>query len=180
MRTTMTTLNTTSHADNSTFHKEQPFVLFDEEAHLMTQLCERLCSETLAHMVFLIDKNGQLLASSGHIGTLDTTSLSSLCAGHTAASLGLAKLIGESSFVSQFNEGTRMHYYSSVILERAILVLVFGSHSTLGLVRLRVKKIIPDFVEVVKTMIEKSKTHRFEIEAIEEITEEDIDNLFKM
>src|SRR5690606_41729579 len=51
----------------------------------------RRSSDLNAKSVFLVDKNGQLIASSGATDHIDTTSLASLTAGNIAATGGLAR-----------------------------------------------------------------------------------------
>ena len=91
-------------------------------------------------MVFLVDKNGQQIAYNGDINNLDTTSLASLTAGNVAATDGLARLIGEKEFSVLFHEGERDNIHISIVGKRVILVVIFDERSSLGLVRLRVKK----------------------------------------
>ena len=57
------------------------FVLYEEEFQRISAVCERLTREANAKVVFLGDKNGQLIACTGQTETLDTTSLASLMAG---------------------------------------------------------------------------------------------------
>jgi hypothetical protein len=59
-------------------------VMYDEEYRRITAVCEKLCREANARVVFVIDKNGQLIASRGEVD-LDGTSLASLVAGEIAA-----------------------------------------------------------------------------------------------
>src|SRR5205823_14773034 len=73
-------------------------VMYDEEFQQISAVCERLAREANAKIVFLVDKNGQLIASIGATQDLDTTSLASLTAANIAATGGLAKLIGEKEF----------------------------------------------------------------------------------
>jgi hypothetical protein len=82
-------------------------VMYEEEFKQISAICERLTKEANAKVVFLVDKNGQLLASAGDTSNIDTTSLASLTAGNIAATGGLAKLIGEKEFASQYHEGER-------------------------------------------------------------------------
>jgi hypothetical protein len=82
-------------------------VMYEEEYRLIAAICDRLTRDANAKVVFLVDKNGQLIASSGQAQHLDTTSLASLTAGNVAAMGGLAKLIGEKEFPSQFHEGEK-------------------------------------------------------------------------
>ena len=75
----------------------------------------------------------------GETENLDTTSLASLTAGNIAATGGMAKLIGEESSPSSFMKA-RDNIHISIISQRVILVVIFDRRSSLGLVRLRVKK----------------------------------------
>jgi hypothetical protein len=74
------------------------FVMYDEEFQRISAVIEKLLRESNAKVIFLVDKNGQLIASCGETEHLDTTSLASLTAGNIAATGGLAKLIGEKEF----------------------------------------------------------------------------------
>ena len=50
-------------------------VLYEEEHRQIVEICDALHASACAKAVFLVDKNGQLLANSGETGDLDTTSL---------------------------------------------------------------------------------------------------------
>ena len=51
-------------------------VMYEEEFRQIAGICDRLTRDANAKVVFLVDKNGQLIASSGQAQNLDTTSLS--------------------------------------------------------------------------------------------------------
>ena len=57
-----------------------------------------------------------------------------------AATDGLARLIGEKEFSILFHEGEKDNIHISIVAQRVILVVIFDERSSLGLVRLRVKK----------------------------------------
>jgi predicted regulator of Ras-like GTPase activity (Roadblock/LC7/MglB family) len=151
-------------------------VMYEEEFKQISTICERLTKEANAKVVFLVDKNGQLLASAGDTANIDTTSLASLTAGNIAATGGLAKLIGEKEFASQYHEGERDNFHISIVASRVILVVIFGERATLGLVRLRVKKASEELATVFNSLIQKVENPSQPPFA--EITDEDIDNLF--
>jgi hypothetical protein len=69
-------------------------VLLEADHTRFSGVLDRLRRDANAKVVFLIDKNGQQLASSGDLSGLDPTSLASLTAGNVAATDGLAKLLG--------------------------------------------------------------------------------------
>src|SRR2546428_10421499 len=78
-------------------------VMYDEEFQQISAVCERLAREANAKIVFLVDKNGQLIASVGATENLDTTSLASLTAGNIADTGGPAKLVGEKEVWGRFS-----------------------------------------------------------------------------
>ena len=99
------------------------FVMYDEEFQRISAVIEKLLRESNSKVIFLVDKNGQMIASCGETGDLDTTSLASLTAGNIAATGGLAKLIGEKEFSILFHEGEKDNIHISIIASRVILVV---------------------------------------------------------
>ncbi len=158
-------------------------VMYEEEFRKIDEELQKLYQQSNAKVVFLVDKNGQLIASAGDTHDIDTTSLASLTAGNIAATGGIARLLGEKEFTILFHEGEKDNIHISLIGQRVILVVIFDSRSSLGLVRLRVKKaseyLITIFNEIT-TKAEKDKTEgKFDESPFAEISDEDIDNLFK-
>src|ERR1700751_4768537 len=117
-----------------------PDVMFPEEQQQMSMVCQRLARDANAKAVLLIGRDGQPIAEAGEVGELDVTSLSSLTAGNVAATGGISKILREKDFTSQFHEGEKTHVHITLVGGRAILVVLFDERSSLGLVRLRVKK----------------------------------------
>jgi predicted regulator of Ras-like GTPase activity (Roadblock/LC7/MglB family) len=157
------------------------FVLYEEEFRQLEDALRRLRQEANAKAVFLIDKNGQQIAAAGEIEQFDTTSLASLTAGNVAATDGLAKLIGEREFSVLFHEGQQDHIHISIVAKRAILVVIFDDRSSLGLVRLRVKRANADLERVFEVMIakgERAVQGAAHVSPFAEITDDDIDALF--
>ena len=100
-------------------------VMYEEEYNKIQQVIERLHRDSNAYAVLLIDKNGQEIAAAGDIDNIDTTSLSSLTAGNVAATGGIAKLMSEREFTTQFHEGERTNVHISIVASRVILVVLF-------------------------------------------------------
>jgi predicted regulator of Ras-like GTPase activity (Roadblock/LC7/MglB family) len=110
---------------------------------------------------------------------LDTTSLASLTAGSIAATGGLAKIIGEEEFPIHFHQGARDNLHMSVVARRIILVVIFDDRSSLGLVRLRVKKAGTELARLFEEIQKKSERARNSATSpFAEITDDDIDKLF--
>ncbi len=152
------------------------FVLREPEYEALLSVLRKLLADASAKVVFLVDKDGTLLASAGDAVGFDTTSLASLAAGNIAATGGLANLIGEKEFSILFHEGERDNMHLSVVGERLILVVVFDRRSSVGLVRLRVRQASARFDDVMMAALAASDA---EDGGIEELTEADIESLFK-
>jgi predicted regulator of Ras-like GTPase activity (Roadblock/LC7/MglB family) len=152
------------------------FILREPEYEALLSILRKLLVDASAKVAFLVDKNGTLLGSVGDAVGFDTTSLASLAAGNIAATGGLANLIGEKEFSVLFHEGERDNMHLSVVADRLILVIVFDRRSSVGLVRLRVRQATARLTSVMAVAIAASDD---ESGGIEELTEADIESLFK-
>jgi predicted regulator of Ras-like GTPase activity (Roadblock/LC7/MglB family) len=162
---------------------EATMVMYEEEYQRIKAIIARLRADANAKMIFLIDKNGQQIAANGDINGLDTTSLASLTAGNVAATDGLARLIGEKEFPVLSHEGERDNLHITVVNGRVILVVIFDQRSSLGLVRLRVKRASVELSEVFDELMRKVEREKSSFNSglnapFAEITDEDIDRLF--
>lgn len=159
-----------------------PVVMYEAEYELLKSAITRLCADANAKFVFLVDKNGQQIAAHGEMHNLDTTSLASLTAGNVAATDGLAHLIGERGFPVLSHEGERDNIHISIVSSRVILVVIFDERSSLGLVRLRVKRASAEMnliFESIDSKIIRERELGISLDSpFAEITEEDIDALF--
>lgn len=154
-------------------------IIREEEFRQLQSVLRKILLESHSKVVFLVDKNGQLLCSVGEEGEYDTTALASLAAGNIAASGGLARLIGEKEFSILFHQGEKDNMHISLIENRVILVVIFDTRTPVGLVRLRVKKSNHNVVRVLEEIASRLEAASEEDMIFEEITDEDIDKLFK-
>jgi predicted regulator of Ras-like GTPase activity (Roadblock/LC7/MglB family) len=154
-----------------------PDVMFPEEQQQIQVVCQRLQRDANAKAVLLIGRDGQPIAEAGDIEELDVTSLSSLTAGNVAATGGISKILREKDFTSQFHEGERIHVHITLVGGRAILVVLFDERSSLGLVRLRVKKSSDEMARIFDQLETKAQS-KSQPSILTEITDKDIDNLF--
>ncbi|NOY93033.1 MAG: roadblock/LC7 domain-containing protein [Deltaproteobacteria bacterium] len=152
-------------------------VMYEAEFNQIQAIVDRLVREANAEVVFIIDKNGQLIASAGDTADVDTTSLASLTAGNIAATGGIAKLLRENEFTTQFHEGERANIHIQLVGNRVILVVIFDNKTSLGLVRLRVKKSSEQLNGIFEALLAKVDDPEREA-PFAEITDDDIDNLF--
>jgi len=153
------------------------FILREQEHDAFRAILRKLLADSFSKVAFLVDKNGTLMVSAGETADFDTTSLASLAAGNIAATGGLAHLIGEKEFSILFHEGERDNMHISVVANRLILVVIFDRRTSVGLVRLRVRRASEELGRILAVV--EAEAGAAEQAFIEELTEADIESLFK-
>ena len=88
-----------------------------------------------ASLAIIIDKGGNILSQQGELDSDDATIVAALAAGSFAATKELARRIGEQEFSALYNQGVKKHLFMQGVDDDTILVTVFGSNTTIGLVR---------------------------------------------
>ena len=158
------------------------WAIFEEDFWAITNALETLVRSAESKHVLLIDRTGQLIAQSGQEPTFDITSFASLCAADFEANFALAKLIGEEDFSTLVHQGATDSMYLAKIARGVVLAVVFDKSTTLGLVRLRVKKTIEELNDVIEGLYGKLKYRNEEYDQFDEEfsegVEAEIDNLF--
>jgi predicted regulator of Ras-like GTPase activity (Roadblock/LC7/MglB family) len=158
---------------------DSQLVMLEDDFRKIVAVSERLVRDANAKGIFIVDKAGQLIAEAGEMRGIDSTSLASLTAGCIAATGGLAKIVGEEEFPIHFHQGQRDNLHITLVGARMILVVVFDERSSLGLVRLRVKKAGTELARIFEEIEKKSEQQAAQGGSpFAEITDDDIDNLF--
>jgi predicted regulator of Ras-like GTPase activity (Roadblock/LC7/MglB family) len=158
---------------------DSQLVMLEEDHRRVMAVCQRLVRDANAKGIFVVDKAGQLIAEAGEMLGIDSTSLASLTAGCIAATGGLAKIVGEEEFPIHFHQGERDNLHITLVGGRIILVVIFDERSSLGLVRLRVKKAGTELARIFEDIEKKSEQQDAAGGSpFAEITDDDIDNLF--
>ena len=129
------------------------WTLTPEDEDALRRGMERLLQESSAHSAMLVDRGGQLLVQAGDRPAFDATTFATLTAADFSANDQLARLLGETDFTSLFHQGERESMLVADIAGRAILVVLFDSRTTLGLVRLRLRPAVQDLARVVEAMM---------------------------
>jgi len=160
----------------------QTVELFEEDYQIINQTLSRLLTESNARIVLLVDRSGQLISSHGDTSNMDSTAFASLSAGNFAATSALAKILGQDEFSVLFHQGEKESIHISVVQSRVILVIVFDNRTSLGLVRLRVKKALEELSTVFENIFTKlgaTSGQRTLDSSFASVAESEIDNLFR-
>lgn len=111
--------------------------------------------ESHARCAVLVDRSGRLLTTVGDTGGFDQITFASLAAADFAASDQLALLLGEQEFSSLYHHGDRQSMFLADLAGWAILAALFDRRTTLGMVRIKTKGILPKFGALFNNLAER-------------------------
>jgi predicted regulator of Ras-like GTPase activity (Roadblock/LC7/MglB family) len=133
-------------------------VSFGEEQLTSIESClEDLLSKTKGIAVLLADATGQPIGSVGTLGEKDRITLSTLAAGSFAATVAMAKLLGQAGCFEQvFFEGQEQSLHSSAVSDDFLLTIAFDSRAKPGLVRLMAQEAVRDLRDIVSEARERA------------------------
>ena len=114
--------------------------IHEDAAQRIQEVLRHFLGESSAADALLIDRSGQLLAQDGADGSLDMVSLSALAAGAFSSTAAMARLLGEPEFTVLFHQGIKENIHVAAVDEHAILLAIFDSRTTVGMVRLFAKE----------------------------------------
>jgi predicted regulator of Ras-like GTPase activity (Roadblock/LC7/MglB family) len=115
--------------------------IHEDAARQIQAVLRHFLDESLAAAALLIDRGGQLLAEGGGgESSLDSVSLSALAAGAFSSTAAMARLLGEPEFTMLFHQGIKENIHVAAVDEQAILLAIFDSRTTVGMVRLFAKE----------------------------------------
>ena len=111
-------------------------ILTIQAAGNLLKVLEDFLDKSEASFALVIERGGSILSQHGTIpDSIDPTILSALAAGSFAATREVARRVGETEFSALHQQGRQSHILMSAINDEAMLMSVFGSKTTLGLVR---------------------------------------------
>ncbi len=114
-------------------------------------------AQTRANSALLVDRSGQLILTVGETGGMDGTTFATLTAADFSANEQLARLLGETDFSSLFHQGDRESVFVADVARKLILVIVFDSRTTVGLVRLHSKAEVENLTVLVDRVLSRSR-----------------------
>jgi len=151
----------------------------EEDASRIHTILGQLLKDANARTALLVDRTGQMLATAGQPPTFDPVAFASLTAADFSANDQLARMLGEPEFGALFHQGEKESLYLADVARRVILVVLFDNRTTLGLVKLRVRGVVPNLNALFVELFDRRQTNPPRVEAafLGE-AEDEIDKLF--
>jgi predicted regulator of Ras-like GTPase activity (Roadblock/LC7/MglB family) len=136
-------------------------------------------ADTGARTILLVDRAGRLLAAAGDTPELDHTAFATLAAADFGASDQLAALVGEREFASLYHHGEQSSLYLCDLNGLAILATLFDDRTTLGMIRLRLRSLVPTFEVLLAEVGQRNAGQAVPLDSgFAEEAESEIDRLF--
>ncbi len=150
----------------------------EDDFGAITKALERFLADCNARCALLVDRTGQLVATVGQRPDFDPTAFATLTAADFSANDQLAKLVGENDFSSLFHQGEKESMYLADVARRVILVVLFDSRTTLGLVRIKMRQTVVELTQLFEIVFARGGS----AEAVPNIlagADDEIDKLFQ-
>ena len=149
---------------------ESTGLTWHESYSALEQGVARLVGEASATAAMVVRGDGQLLTWSGWVS--EPSSLGALAAGSMAASEALLAGVDDRGRPSVSLDGNEQSFFLSVMDQGVFLVVMFDRRSTLGLVRLRARRLAEEARPWVAGL------RRPQAAVLEEIGDDEVDALF--
>ncbi len=91
---------------------------------------------------------------------MDGITFASLVAGDFGASDQLASLLGETEFTSLYHKGADRSMFLADLAGTAILAVLFGNKTTLGMVRIKTRTVVPKFISLFEELVARGPAGR--------------------
>jgi len=108
--------------------------------------------KTEAELTVVIDRGGNVISQFGDMSLMEVTIIAALAAGSFAATRELARRIGEVEFNALYHQGNGNHMFMNSVDDDTIMITVFGSHTTVGLVRFYSGATAQNVAQILKSM----------------------------
>ena len=109
--------------------------LIEEDITLLDGALLDLLAKSEAATALITDKAGFCLVQQGDVERFDTTSVAALASGSFEATQAIARIIDEPNFSCVYQQGERFSLLVNNIDEQTVLIVIFPSSVSVGLVR---------------------------------------------
>ncbi len=142
---------------------EQGVSFTDDQLTRIEACLEHLLTKGKGMAVLFASAEGQPLGQVGRLSDKDRMALSTLAAGSFAATVAMAKLLGQAgAFEQLFFEGQEYSVCSSAVGDGFLLTIAFGGGAKPGLVRLLAQEATKEMLDIVREAQEQALEQSFE------------------
>src|ERR1039457_3192102 len=130
--------------------------LIEEDIQRLDSALREFISQTDATAALVIDKGGFLITHQGEASQLDVTTIGALASGAFMANQTIAGLVNETNFNSIYQQGENFSMFVINVDEHSLLVVIFKSHSGVGVVKYYAAAAVKRMARQLKTAKERA------------------------
>ena len=127
-------------------------ILTIQDVEMLDGVLGDFLKKTEAELTVVIDRGGNVISQFGDVNAIDVTIIAALAAGSFAATRELARRIGEDEFNALYHQGNGSHMFMNSIDDDTIMITVFSSRTTVGLVRFYSAATAQNVAEILKSL----------------------------
>jgi predicted regulator of Ras-like GTPase activity (Roadblock/LC7/MglB family) len=127
-------------------------ILTIQDVALLDSVLGDFLKKTEAELTVVIDRGGNVISQFGELDEMDVTIIAALAAGSFAATRELARRIGEVEFNALYHQGKGSHMFMNSIDDDTIMITVFNSRTTVGLVRFYSAATAQNVAQILKSL----------------------------
>ena len=141
-------------------------VLTIEDVATLDGVLGDFLKKTDSELTVVIDRGGNVISQCGNMDAMDVTVIAALAAGSFAATRELARRIGEVEFNALYHQGNGSHMFMNSVDDETIMITVFGTRTTVGLVRFYSTATAQNVADVLKLLRRSSHGLKFDAKDI--------------
>jgi len=130
--------------------------LIEEDIQRCDDVLREFIASSNATVALIIDKGGFLITHHGEAGDYDLTTIAALASGAFMANQTIAGLVNENNFNSIYQQGENCSIFAVNIDEHCLLVVIFKSHSGVGVVKYYAAPAVKRIARQLKTAKERA------------------------
>lgn len=115
--------------------RKQRLVFYENDVQRLNAEMDTFLELAKARCALLVDRDGHLVTRRGEPVRTSEDTISALIAGSFAATMEMARLLGENEFSILFHQGQRDSIQLQMIGERTLMAVLFDGRTNLGMVR---------------------------------------------
>ena len=130
--------------------------LTEEDIQKLGETLREFNASADASVSLIIDKAGFLITHHGDAEEFDLTTIAALASGAFMANQTIAGLVNETNFNSIYQQGENLSMFAINIDEHCLLVVIFKSHSGVGVVKYYAAGAVKRIARLIKVAKERA------------------------
>ena len=157
--------------------RQQRLIFYENDVQRMNAEIDTFLELSKARCALLVDRDGHLVTRRGEPVRTSEESISALIAGSFAATMEMARLLGENEFSILFHQGQRDSIQLQLIGERTLMAVLFDGRTNLGMVRFYAQETGTRIMQVLEEIAGENRTANLD-EDFGSSAEDALDKLF--